>query len=262
MRDSFKEALLFVCKNIRQTSLPQPPAFFFLQVLLGKLDFMTKVNPSNTLQYFELFSELTKYYFQKVKDAEVFGQPLQKLFDEITLLHQVLNLIETYDSKENKDNADFCDNTLVGLLNLATEFLSGANDDKKSEIVFQENQANMVTQMILNKLLFGDSSGISEEAIANMTKVEDLVVFDKAARFKCHNIKSRESAYKLFLYLVNHFLTMQEFDQVVRQYWTSLVMRMEKPEQSYFDPSKRNRSETGYAGLKNLGATCYQNSMI
>jgi hypothetical protein len=70
----------------------------------------------------------------------------------------------------------------------------------------------MVTQMILNKLLFGDSSGISEEAIANMTKVEDLVVFDKAARFKCHNIKSRESAYKLFLYLVNHFLTMQEFD--------------------------------------------------
>jgi len=37
---------------------------------------------------------------------------------------------------------------------------------------------------------------------------------------------------------------------------------MEKPEQSYFDPSKRNRAENGYAGLKNLGATCYQNSMI
>jgi hypothetical protein len=111
--------------------------------------------------------------------------------------------------------------------------------------------------MILNKLLFGDSSGITPEAIANFTKEEDLEVFEKAALFKCHNVKSREAAYKLFLYLVNHFLTMDEFDAVVRQYWTSLVMRMEKPEQSYFDPSKRNRSENGYAGLKNLGATCY-----
>jgi hypothetical protein len=46
----------------------------------------------------------------------------------------VLNLIENYKSKENKDNADFCDNTLVGLLNLATEFLSGANEDKKVDV--------------------------------------------------------------------------------------------------------------------------------
>lgn len=142
MRDSFKEALLFVCQNIRQTSLPTPPAFFFLQVLLGKLDFMTKVNPSNTLQYFELFSSLTKSYFKKMADAEIFGQPMAKLFDEIQLLHQVLSLIENYESKENKANSEFCDNTLVGLLNLATEFLSGANEDKKSEIVFQQNQAN------------------------------------------------------------------------------------------------------------------------
>jgi len=66
--------------------------------------------------------------------------------------------------------------------------------------------------MILNKLLFGDSSGITEEAIASFTKQEDLVVFEKAALFKCHNNKSRESAYKLFLYLVNHFLTIEEFD--------------------------------------------------
>lgn len=63
--------------------------------------------------------------------------------------------------------------------------------------------------MILNKLLFGDSSGLTEEAIANFTKTEDLEVFKKAALFKCHNMKSRESAYKLFLYLVNHFLTME-----------------------------------------------------
>jgi len=75
-------------------------------------------------------------------DAEIFGQPMAKLFDEIQLLHQVLSLIENYESKENKANSEFCDNTLVGLLNLATEFLSGANEDKKSEIVFQQNQAN------------------------------------------------------------------------------------------------------------------------
>jgi uncharacterized UBP type Zn finger protein len=39
-------------------------------------------------------------------------------------------------------------------------------------------------------------------------------------------------------------------------------MRMEKPAQSYYDPSKRNRASNGFAGLKNLGSTCYMNSMI
>jgi hypothetical protein len=42
-------------------------------VLLKKLAYMTTVDPLNTLQYFELFSELTRHYFRKVIDAETFG---------------------------------------------------------------------------------------------------------------------------------------------------------------------------------------------
>jgi hypothetical protein len=62
-----------------------------------------------------------------------------------------------------------------------------------------------------------------------MTGPEDLAVFERAASYKCHNKKSREAAYKLFLFLVNHYLSPEEFDKVVRLYWTNLVMRMEKP---------------------------------
>ena len=49
MRDAFKEALLFVCLNVRQADLPEPPAAYFLRVLLEKLAFMTTVDPRNTL---------------------------------------------------------------------------------------------------------------------------------------------------------------------------------------------------------------------
>jgi ubiquitin carboxyl-terminal hydrolase 34 len=115
---------------------------------------------------------------------------------------------------------------------------------------------------VLNRLLFGCDSQLTEASLAKMTGPEDLAVFERAASYKCHHKKSREAAYKLFLFLVNRYLSPEEFDKVVRLYWTNLVMRMEKPAQSYYDPSKRNRAANGFAGLKNLGSTCYMNSML
>lgn len=74
VRDAFKEALLFVCLNVRDSSLPEPPESFFLRVLLEKLEFMTTVDPCNTLQYFALFSDLMRDHFEKVAstDSEFF----------------------------------------------------------------------------------------------------------------------------------------------------------------------------------------------
>ena len=53
MRIQFKEALLFVCRNVEKTQLPEPPANLFLCVLLEKLISVVKeVDPKNTKQYF------------------------------------------------------------------------------------------------------------------------------------------------------------------------------------------------------------------
>ena len=99
MRNAFKEALLFVCLNVKQNELPEAPAFFFLRVLLEKLQFMTTVDPMNTLQYFELFSQLMRRYFEEVaatdnQAADKAPTASNKLFDESSLLHEVLRLVE------------------------------------------------------------------------------------------------------------------------------------------------------------------------
>ena len=52
MRFEFKEALVFVCQNVKIGQLPELPATFFLRVLLEKLKYVTTVDPNNTKQYF------------------------------------------------------------------------------------------------------------------------------------------------------------------------------------------------------------------
>lgn len=103
---------------------------------------------------------------------------------------------------------------------------------------------------------------MKEEDIAHVKKEEDLVIFDKASGYKCHHDESRQVAYHLFLFVVENFLSTDEFDGIVSHYWTNLVMKMEKPQGKKYDPSSSMRAENGFAGLKNLGATCYMNSMI
>lgn len=95
-----------------------------------------------------------------------------------------------------------------------------------------------------------------------MTCPEDLHIFETAAGYKCHHKRSRTAAYELFLFLVENYLSPEEFDKLIRLYWTSLVMRMEKPPNVRYDPYTQQRGDSGYAGLKNLGCTCYMNAML
>ena len=69
-----------------------------------------------------------------------------------------------------------------------------------------------------------------------MTCPEDLRIFETAAGYKCHHQKSRGAAYELFLFLVENYLSPEEFDKLIRQYWMALVMRMEKPHSDAYDP--------------------------
>jgi len=148
---------------------------------------------------------------------------------------------------------------LVGLLAISTDLLEGAHL-KKLE-VFEPNQAQNITDTILHKLLFGDSK-LNEESLSKMLAPKDLDIFETASGYKCHGKKSREAAYELFLFVAENYLTPVEFDKLIRVYWTSLVMRMERPPNERYDPNTQARNETGFAGLKNQKNTCYMNSMI
>jgi len=121
--------------------LAEPPAIFFLRVLLEKLQLMTTFDARNTLQYFELFSQLTQQYL-KVEQKT-------KLFDEVALFHDLVKLLETYPSHETKQNAEeYCDYTLGGLLAITTDLLKGACQKKLT--VFQPKQSlNFVVVLLL-----------------------------------------------------------------------------------------------------------------
>jgi len=103
---------------------------------------------------------------------------------------------------------------------------------------------------VLKNLLFGEKT-LTEDQLSDMHKAEDLEIFETAAGYKCHHVKSREAAYTLFLFLVENLLTLEEFDLIVKEYWTELVMRMEKPTERMYDPTKCKRADNGFAGLKN-----------
>jgi hypothetical protein len=72
-------------------------------------------------------------YFEEVaasdtQSADKVPSVSSKLFDESSLLHEVLRLVEQYASHESKHSAeDYCDNTLVGLLELTHNLLEGAH---------------------------------------------------------------------------------------------------------------------------------------
>ena len=102
---------------------------------------MTTFDARNTLQYFELFSQLTQQYL--LVDQKT------KLFDETELFHDLVKLLEGYPSHETKQNAEeYCDYTLGGLLAITTDLLKGAYSKKMT--VFKAKQGlNFVVVLLV-----------------------------------------------------------------------------------------------------------------
>ena len=143
----------------------------------------------------------------------------------------------------------------MGLITAATALLKGVHN--KNPEVIMGNDAKKITKVILDRLLFGEA--VSVEDLSLIKSPEQLKIFDKTA-FKCHNENSREAAYNLYLFVVDKFLSHNELDIT---YWMNLVLQMEKPrDKKSFDARAMTRADNGFAGLINLGATCYMNSMI
>jgi len=114
-----------------------------------------------------------------------------------------------------------------------------------------------IVEGVLGRLLFGEAVSVSDLSL--ITSTDDLKIFHKTA-FKCHNEKSREAAYTFYLFVVDKFIDPKDLDIT---YWKNLAMRIEKSkDKTSFDPRRMTRAANGFAGLINLGATCYMNSMI
>lgn len=145
LREQFKEALLFVCLNIKQQGLPESPILYFLRVLISKLEkIATSFPPDFSAQYFSLLGELMgNYYHLKKTSPLVF----KELFDPKQLTKFGLELLNEYDSSEKRNQS--IDHTLVGLLKLLRCMLVYETEDLLTPV-----ERAKVIKMIVEKCLF------------------------------------------------------------------------------------------------------------
>ena len=64
LRNQFKDAILFICVNVIQTELPEPPSIYLLKNLLSKLYPICASNSGHTQQYFSLLNALMENYYK------------------------------------------------------------------------------------------------------------------------------------------------------------------------------------------------------
>ena len=124
LRKQFKEAIEFMCFNIKTGALPQAPYTFFLQKLIGHLEHSQRLSYSRTPDFFDMLKNLLTHYF-KVRDREPFS--FEAVFDPSSLTKILIGQLEQYKSQESKTSI-VADYTLVGIINLIQTLLE-ANED-------------------------------------------------------------------------------------------------------------------------------------
>ena len=87
LRKQFKEAIEFMCFNIKTGSLPQPPALFFLQKLLGQVQSTKEMSFTRTPDFFDLLKKLLDYYF-KMREHEPMNY--REIFDPAMLTKDLI----------------------------------------------------------------------------------------------------------------------------------------------------------------------------
>jgi len=95
LRTQFKEAIEFLCYNVRTGNLPESPATFFLKLLLSKIEKSKVIKNSRTPQYFELLIKLTEYYF-KLQTLQ--NEDIVEIFEPTELVKGLISQLDLYQS--------------------------------------------------------------------------------------------------------------------------------------------------------------------
>ena len=80
VRESFAGAIRFIVASIKSPNLPEPPLFFFIRLLLSKLEYLQrKAPPRDTGPYFVVLKELLPQYFDAHQGAQAMNQTTNQI---------------------------------------------------------------------------------------------------------------------------------------------------------------------------------------
>jgi len=243
VRATFLDALQFICSQVKG-QLSQQPTYFFLHLLLDRIDYCSAL-AKESKQYYQLLRALMAQYFQE--SGKLF---FKKLFEPRDLLHNLITKLKNYEGKEEKTSImeDF---NLVGLLTMICSLIQ--NDTALIPGALEMG----IVEEIMEKCLFTFDYPTFDNHIV---KGVDLKALEKGKINKCHTSESREAAFEILEVLIQE--RPQLIDSLMKKYLVPLVSRVQTPKKSGFQPKTEGRSYFGYLGLKNLGAVCYMISML
>ncbi len=210
------------------TAVKDSPLHFFLALLLANIP---SGNHPTCSEFFSLLGNLLADA-AKSHDTSV----LKNLnFEE--LIGKVTNEILSRPAEESDRHPD---HVVIGYLSLLTALLKERPEFK--EKIGPKHSPVQLIYHLFTKCLFFDPNRVSSDK-------SQLVI-----KFK--SLESRSAAYALLLELASGCL-INTFELC------SLVLAHQGDTKSYAPPQEVPRkSYTGYVGLKNLGATCYMNSVM
>lgn len=228
IRTEFTKGLYNLCAAVRNDTQQPSPHTIFLKSLLS---FLPTLEPSLSTceQYFNLLVKLVS----DSCDGAVGG----KSSDFAGLLQQLISMISAHPTIETRRGMEE-DKVLVGLMSLTCTL---ANKDPKFKQIAGEKG---LIQEIFDHILFEIPTADNHAALCPP---------------KCKRRSSRLIAFELLTELAMDNL--HNFKEL-----TSRLITHHQPEerrtQWLYHPSGHEKAACGYVGLKNLGATCYMNSLM
>eukprot|EP01084_Bolivina_argentea_P313674 543215_1 len=201
---------------------------FFLEEILLKHLPSSDTQGIDPEQHFYLLISLMQEYSDKYHGSVAeFSELFFYLVDEL----------KRYTSRETFDKFD-SDKVLVGLMTLLSVLLAG-------HVPYREECGKLgIIEELLNNFLF--ATGKTDQ--------------DKKSNLpKCKTHNSRELAYRL---VVQCILGVPNNYSIVNTILGALHKTVHTPSAWEYCPEKSVKSDRGFVGLKNLGSTCYMNSLL
>jgi hypothetical protein len=228
IRTEFTKGLYSLCVAVRNDTQQPHPHTLFLKVLL---DFLHPLDAwlATSEQYFNFLNKL-------VSDS-CDGAAGGSTADFAPLLHQLITKISTHPTTETRRGIEE-DKVLIGLMCLLNTLVS--KDPSFKRIAGQNNTIHEIFENGLFDIPTADAHG-------------------PLCPPKCKRRTSRYVAFQLLTELATGNL--RNFRDLA-----SRLIKHHEPEerrtQWLYLPSGHEKAACGYVGLKNLGATCYMNSLM
>jgi len=228
IREFYYKILFFLTQNFTTKILDSPLG----DLISSMLNFSKILEISEPKEFIEIIiSSLEK--LRKISDS---NPEISHLFDKTTKLHEICNILHSYKSKEIAESS-LADYGLCGLFKIGDKLIKMH--------MFSSELPEKLRFDLINEIYFNCLFPIKEK---------------DTNHFKCKTNVSRKHAYKMLESITD--FNENCITHLIKDCILPISEFVPIPATFGYMPDKDKRSEYNFAGIKNLGCTCYMNSMI